>query len=141
MSIPKLIDLITEIEKPKRIGGVIVKSEGKILLLRRSEVAGKYPNFWAPASGHVESGETFKEGAYREFKEETKLDIDPNSLVYLTTLKDSKYNRILRLYTIELSGQPEPELDEEHSDWGYYDVKSLPHPMEDNLRQELELKI
>ena len=141
MSIPKLIDLITEIEKPKRIGGVIVKSEGKILLLRRSEIAGKYPNFWAPASGHVKSGETFKEGAYREFKEETKLDIDPNSLVYLTTLKDSKYNRILRLYTIELSGQPEPELDEEHSDWGYYDVKSLPHPMEDNLRQELELKI
>ena len=46
MSIPKLIDLITEIEKPKRIGGVIVKSEGKILLLRRSEIAGKYPNFW-----------------------------------------------------------------------------------------------
>ena len=141
MSIPKLIDLITEIEKPKRIGGVIVKSEGKILLLRRSEIAGKYPNFWAPASGHVESGETFKEGAYREFKEETKLDIDPNSLVYLTTLKDSKYNRILRLYTIELSGQPEPTLDEEHRDWGYFDPKSLPHPIEDNLRQELELKL
>ena len=141
MSIPKLIDLIAEIKKPRRIGGVIVKSEGKILLLRRSEVAGKYTNFWAPASGHVESGETFKEGAYREFKEETKLDIDPNSLVYLTTLKDSKYNRILRLYTIELSGQPEPELDEEHSDWGYFDPKSLPHPIEDNLRQELELKL
>ena len=141
MSIPKLIDLITEIKKPKRIGGVIVKSEGKILLLRRSEIAGKYPNFWAPASGHVESGETFKEGAYREFKEETKLDIDPNSLVYLTTLKDSKYNRILRLYTIELPNQPEPKLDEEHSDYGYYDVNSLPHPIEKNLRIALELKI
>ena len=141
MSIPKLIDLITEIEKPKRIGGVIVKSEGKILLLRRSEIAGKYPNFWAPASGHVESGETFKEGAYREFKEETKLDIDPNSLVYLTVLKDPKYNRILKIYTTELEGQPEPELDEENSDWGYFDPKSLPHPIEDNLRQELELKL
>ena len=141
MSIPKLIDLIIEIKKPSLIGGVIVKSEGKILLLRRSEVAGKYPNFWAVPMGHVKSGETSKEGAYREFYEETKLDIDPNSLVYLTTLKDSKYNRILNIYKIELEGQPEPELDEEHSDWGYFDPKSLPHPIEDNLRQELELKL
>ena len=141
MSIPKLIDLIAEIKKPRRIGGVIVKSKGQILLVRRSETAGKYPNFWAIPMGHDESSETSKEGAYREFYEETKLDIDPNSLVYLTTLKDSKYNRIFRLYTVELQGQPEPELDEEHSDWGYYDVKSLPHPMEDNLRFALELKI
>ena len=141
MSIPKLIDLIIEIKKPSLIGGVIVKSEGQILLVRRSETAGKYPNFWAIPMGHVESGETSKKGAYREFYEETKLDIDINSLVYLTTLKDSRYNRILKLYTVELQGQPEPELDEEHSDWGYYDVKSLPHPMEDNLRFALELKV
>ena len=141
MSIPKLIDLIAEIKKPKLIGGVIVKSKGQILLVRRSETAGKYPNFWAISMGHVESGETSKEGAYREFYEETKLDIDPNSLVYLTTLKDSRYNRILKLYTVELQGQPEPTLDDEHSDWGYYDSKSLPHPIEDNLRHELELKV
>ena len=141
MSIPKLIDLIAEIKKPKLIGGVIVKSKGQILLVRRSETAGKYPNFWAIPMGHVESSETSKEGAYREFYEETKLDIDINSLVYLTTLKDSRYNRILKIYTTELEGQPEPELDEEHSDWGYYDVKSLPHPMEDNLRFALEFKV
>ena len=141
MSIPKLLDLIKEIKKPSKIGGVVVKSEGQILLVRRSENAGKYPNFWAVPMGHVEDNEKFIQGAHREFQEETKLDIDINSLVYLTTLKDSKYNRILKLYTIELSGQPEPTLDDEHSDWGYYDTKSLPHPIEDNLRQELELKV
>ena len=141
MSIPKLIDLIIEIKKLSLIGGVIVKSERQILLVRRSETAGKYPNFWAVPMGHIKKGETFKECAHREFQEETKLDIDINSLVYLTTLKDSKYNRILKLYTIELSGQPEPTLDDEHRDWGYYDAKALPHPIEDNLRQELELKI
>ena len=141
MSIPKLIDLIIEIKKPSLIGGVVVKSERQIILVRRSETAGKYPNFWAVPMGHIERGETFKEGAHREFQEETKLDIDINSLVYLTTLKDSKYNRIIRLYTVELPNQPEPELDHEHSEYGYYDVNSLPHPIEDNLRQELELKI
>ena len=141
MSIPKLLDLIKEIKKPSKIGGVVVKSEGQILLVRRSENAGKYPNFWAVPMGHVEDNEKFIQGAHREFQEETKLDIDINSMVYLDTVKDSKYNRIVRLYTIELPNKPEPELDEEHSDWGYYDVNSLPHPIEDNLRVALELKI
>ena len=142
MSIPKLLDLL-ELEilkKPSKIGGVVVKSEGEILLVRRSENAGKYPNFWAVPMGHVEDNEKFIQGAHREFQEETKLDIDINSMVYLDTVKDSKYNRIVRLYTIELPNKPEPELDEEHSDWGYYDVDSLPHPIENNLRFTLELK-
>ena len=141
MSIPKLLDLIKEIEKPSKIGGVVVKSEGEILLVRRSENAGKYPNFWAVPMGHVEDNEKFIQGAHREFQEETKLDIDINSLVYLDTIRDTKYNRIIRLYTIELPNQPEPKLDEEHSDYGYYDVNSLPHPIEKNLRIALELKI
>ena len=141
MSIPKLKDLIEfNIEKPKKIGGVVVKSEGQVLLVRRSENAGKYPNFWAVPMGHVEEGEKFIQGAHREFQEETMLDIDINSLVYLDTIKDSKYNRIVKLYMIELQNKPEPKLDEEHSDWGYYDVKSLPRPIEDNLRVALELK-
>ena len=141
MSIPKLLDLLElEVRKPKRIGGVVVKSEGQVLLVRRAENAGKYPNFWAVPMGHVEKGEKFIQGAHREFKEETKLDIDINSLVYLDTLKDSKYNRITALYMIELPNKPEPKLDHEHTEWGYYDVDSLPHPIEDNLRVTLELK-
>ena len=141
MSIPKLLDLLElEVRKPKRIGGVVVKSEGQVLLVRRAENAGKYPNFWAVPMGHVEKGEKMIQGAHREFKEETMLDIDINSLVYLDTLKDSKYNRITALYMIELPNKPEPKLDHEHTEWGYYDVDSLPHPIEDNLRITLELK-
>ena len=141
MSIPKLLDLLElEVKKPKRIGAVVVVSEGQVLLVKRAENAGKYPNFWAVPMGHVEDGEKIIQGAHREFQEETKLDIDINSLVYLDTLKDSKYNRIMGLYMIELPNKPEPKLDHEHSDWGYYDVDSLPHPIEDNLRVTLELK-
>ena len=143
MSIPKLLDLLEleKLKKPSKIGGVVVKSEGQILLVRRSENAGKYPNFWAVPMGHVEKGEKMIQGAHREFKEETMLDIDINSLVYLDTLKDSKYNRITALYMIELPNKPEPKLDHEHTEWGYYDVNSLPRPIEDNLRITLELKV
>ena len=41
--------------------------------------------------------ELTKEGLF-ELKEETMLDIDINSLVYLDTLKDSKYNRHYYLF-------------------------------------------
>lgn len=141
MSIPKLKSLIEQpVKKITKISGVVLKSEGEVLLTKRSEVAGKYPNFWAVPMGHVEKGEKFKEAAAREFKEETMLDIDSNSLVYLSMLKDSNYNRALGLYMIELPNKPEPTLNEEHSEWGYYDAKSLPTPMEKNLRVALELK-
>tara|TARA_B100000287_G_C20084543_1_gene563795 strand:- start:84 stop:530 length:447 start_codon:yes stop_codon:yes gene_type:complete len=148
MSIPKLIDLLefpnpikVRPKKPTKIGGVVVKSEGQVLLVKRSESAGKYPNFWAVPMGHVEKGEKWIEGAVREFIEETQIDIDIKSVSYLSTLKDSKHNRICKLYVIELPNKPKPELDEEHSDWGYFDVSHLPHPIEDNLRITLELKI
>ena len=97
VSIPKLKNLIeASIDKPSRIGGVVVKSDGKLLLTKRSELAGKYPNFWAVPMGHIKDDEKFIDGAAREFKEETMLDIDSDSLVYLDTLKDSKYNRIFK---------------------------------------------
>ena len=79
--------------------------------------------------------------SFKVLIESFKLDIDINSLVYLDTIKDTKYNRIVGLFTIELPNKPEPELDHEHSDYGYYDVNSLPHPIEKNLRVALELKI
>ena len=111
MSIPKLLDLLElEVKKPERIGAVVVVSEGQVLLVKRAENAGKYPNFWAVPMGHVEDGEKMIQGAHREFQEETKLDIDINSLVYLDTLKDSKYNRMVGLYKIELPIKPKPQI-------------------------------
>ena len=142
MPIPMLKDLIKEQPSTyKRVAGVVVKSEGKVLLVRRAENAGRYPNFWAVPMGGVEPGEKFKQAAHREFKEETMLDIDINSLVYLDMLKDGIYKRVLALFTIELPNQPEPTLDHEHSDWGYFNPKYLPTPIQDDLRYTLELKI
>ena len=146
MSIPKLKDLLKEtdyhLKKPiRKIGAVAVVSEGQVLCVKRSEPQGKYPNFWSVPMGGVEKGETFREGAVRELKEETMLDINPKSLVYLGTIKDGVYNRITKLYKIEIDGKPKPTLDHEHTDWGYYDKDSLPRPFEDRMRQVLELNL
>ena len=91
--------------------------------------------------GGVEKGETFEEAGARELKEETMLDINPKSLVYLGTIKDGVYNRLCKVYKAEMDGKPEPTLDHEHTDWGYYDKDSLPRPFEDRMRQVLELNL
>ena len=146
MSIPKLKDLINETDyhltKPlRKVGGVAIVSEGQVLLVKRSEIAGKYPNFWAVPMGGIEKGETFREGAARELKEETMLDINPKNLVYLGTIKDGVHNRMIKLCKAEMDGKPEPTLDFEHSDWGYYDKDSMPRPIDDRMRQVLELNL
>ena len=144
MSIPKLKDLLKEVDfnkPPRKVGGVDIVSEGQILIVKRSKTQGKYPNFWSVPSDGVEKGETFREGAARELKEETMLDFNPKDLVYLGTIKDGKYNRISKIFKAEMDGKPEPTLDHEHSDWGYYDKDSLPRPFEERMRQILELNI
>ena len=144
MSIPKLKDLLKEVDfgkPPRKVGGVAIVSEGQILLVKRSESAGKYPNFWSVPMGGVEKGETFREGAARELQEETMLDINPKDLVYLGTIKDGVHNRMVKLYKAEIDGKPEPTLDFEHSDWGYYDKDSMPRPIDDRMRQVLELNL
>ena len=40
-----------------------------------------------------------------------------------------------------MDGKPEPTLDDEHSDWGYYDKDNLPRPIENRMRQVLELNL
>ena len=142
----KLKDLIHETDyhltKPRRnVAGVAVVSEGQVLCVKRSETQGKYPNFWSVPMGVVEKGETFKEGAARELKEETMLDINPKSLVYLGTIKDGVYNRLTKIFKAEVDGKPKPTLDHEHVDYGYYDKDSLPRPFEDRMRQVLELNL
>ena len=146
MSIPKLKDLLKETDYHlkktiRKIGAVAVVSEGQVLCVKRSETQGKYPNFWSVPMGGVEKGETFEEAAARELKEETMLDINPKSLVYLGTIKDGKYKRLVKLYKADMDGKPKPTLDHEHTDWGYYDKDSLPRPFEDRMRQVLELNL
>lgn len=53
---------------------LVVNSNDQILLKKRSPNKDLYPNCWeTSASGHVDSGETYEQSAYRELKEE--LDI------------------------------------------------------------------
>lgn len=64
----------------RTISVVPVDRNGRVLLLRRSEVRG---GFWQPVTGRIEPGETAAEAARRELREETGLDAPVEALGYV----------------------------------------------------------
>ena len=66
--------------------GAIIVKDNKILLQRRSD-----NGMWGLPGGIMEMGETYHEGALREIKEETGLDIELDYLVGIYHNKDQRW--------------------------------------------------
>ena len=66
----------------------IINNNGDILLQRRCASKDSHPNMLDISSaGHLQAGDDSLTGAVREIKEELNLDISPNELQFITTLK------------------------------------------------------
>ncbi len=67
--------------EPRRFGCVVlVDRRGWILLQERDEHAPIDPDCWGLSGGHLEPGEDFESGTYRELEEETGLVLEPGTL-------------------------------------------------------------
>lgn len=71
----------------------IINNNGEILLQRRCATKDSHPNMLDISSaGHLSAGDNSLEGALRELKEELNLDVSPDDLKFIKTLKrSSKY--------------------------------------------------
>ena len=64
------------------VGAVIEDNEGRVLLVKhKPERGGYWQGKWICPGGSLELGETMEDGARREVKEETGLDIDVRKLL------------------------------------------------------------
>ncbi len=63
---------------PVPVAVVRIVNDGKMLLLLRRNPP--LANYWAPPAGYVEMEESLEEGAAREVKEETQLDVQIDRL-------------------------------------------------------------
>jgi len=60
---------------------MVFDADGKLFVQQRSTSKDRYPGFWeGSVSGHVKSGESFKEAAERELHEELGICVTPNHL-------------------------------------------------------------
>ena len=69
---------------------VLVFSNGRLLLQKRSMTKDTYPGYWTSScTGHVLKGQTYKEAALRELEEELGIIADTDEISFL--LKDIIY--------------------------------------------------
>lgn len=73
--------------------GVLIISEGKVLLVKHTPKASHLTDTYGIPSGRLEKGEQLDDGAIRELKEETGLNVDKKDLI---TLPRSYYADIPR---------------------------------------------
>lgn len=133
----------------------IINNAGDILLQRRCTKKDSHPNMLdISCAGHLSSGEDSLIGAVRELKEELNLDVKPDELQFIKTLKrSSKYtetfvnNEFDDLYILR-TNKPINEMkfrEEEISELFFVPYKDFKKMVESNqpdlLRHDEEFKI
>lgn len=107
--------------KPTRVvvKVVLVTTDGKTLILRRSESDERRPLQWDIAGGAVDKGESHEQAACRETLEETGIVITPESieLGYAKAAMTERGNVCWLFYAAELHSEQSVTLSQEHDDY------------------------
>lgn len=101
------------------VANIIKKDEKYLLVL---EGKGENKGKWHLPAGHLEPGESLKQGAAREAKEESGLDVEPEEIICI--LHRIEADAIVFHYKSEILGG-ELRKSEEHPDQGYYSIEEI----------------
>jgi len=125
-------------EFKKRVGtgfGVVLEKDGKILLGRRhpdpdkADSAFRSAGEWSLPGGKLDWGETFEEGAIREVKEETNIDIKNPEVISVHNCKNEHAHFVtVGLIAREWQGEAEVMEPDEMTEWGWFPLDDLPSP-------------
>ena len=133
----------------KRVGagfGVIIEKDGKILLGCRHEDPDKADSAfrscgdWTLPGGELDFGETFEEGAIREVKEETGIDIEDPEVISVHNNKNEHAHFVtLTLKVDKWEGEPKVMEPDEITKWEWFLVDHLPDPLYFPTKAALEV--
>jgi 8-oxo-dGTP diphosphatase len=112
------------------VGVIIVNHEGKVLIGKRK---GTHAPYYSIPGGKLDLGETFEEGAKREIKEETDLDIKNPEVIAVTNNLETYRREGLHYISIivlvqDFSGELKIMEPEKCAGWLWVDPKNLPLP-------------
>jgi 8-oxo-dGTP diphosphatase len=108
---------------------VVIKCKNKFLLVQRSENDDIFPGKWQNLGGKIELGETVESAIKREVKEEVGLEINTHPLFlqsYSWKKDEESAVRLGLIFLVRLegkSGEYEIKLDNELSNFGWFDLK------------------
>ncbi len=104
---------------------LLFNSDGTILLLRRSGTDIRRPLQWDFPGGVLDPGETLEDGARREIKEESGIDVAAVSLFFaktesaewVTEKGDKSLRNVIRLYYVAHTADNTATISHEHSEY------------------------
>lgn len=111
----------------KKAGGIGVIYKDLILLGCRTEyVDGKripFGGYWSIFGGSCEEQENPMICAIRELKEETQIDIEFHNIMYSRSIHNE--DNLFDVYFTELDHQPDVNLNQEHTEYGWFSIDEL----------------
>lgn len=126
-------------ESGKRVGvgfGVMLIREGKLLLGRRNENPDTADSelhlegTWTMPGGKLEYGESFEEGARREVMEETGIRVKGVKVICVNNDKNESAHFVtIGMVAEGFEGEARAMEPDEITEWGWFDLGSLPTPM------------
>lgn len=102
----------------------ILEHDGKILLLKRSNLVGTYRGLWGGVAGYVEELEEPYDTAIKEIREEAGIDVDAVELVrkgnpieFSDTYDGRRYNWIVYPFLFHIQSKELVHMDWEHEEY------------------------
>ncbi len=113
---------------------IIELESGGVVLIKRKNP----PYGWAIPGGFVDYGESLEEGALREAKEETSLDVDliRQFHTYSDPARDPRHHSITTVYIAK--GKGKPEAKDDAVEIGIFTRSNLPEQIAFDHRKILE---
>lgn len=112
--------------------GVMILNENKILLGHRAknkkDTGGIFEvDCWTLPGGKQEYNETFLDGAKREVKEETNLDIDDLKLFGVADdIQPDRHYITMHVIAKKYNGEPQVMEPTKEDEWKWFDLDNLP---------------
>jgi len=100
-------------------------SEGRVLVMLRSETSKRFKLVWDMPGGKVDPGESLEEALRRELFEETALACGELTKLGTRTFDIDGLPCIETLYSADLAGPPEVRLSDEHVEHRWVSIASL----------------
>ena len=85
---------------------------------------------WTMPGGKLDFGETFEEGAKREVKEETGIELNTAKVICVNNDKvETAHFVTIGLFSEDFNGEPKVMEPDEITEWQWFDLDNLPSPI------------
>lgn len=116
---------------------LICHDTGRFLLVKRGEL-GSFPGTWATVGGGIDHLEKPLDAAKRELYEETGIDSDQVRIKFEFFERSDVLGTDYYLFKGYCDDELDCKLNNENTDWDWFDMENLPNPLIPTLKSTLE---